>query len=268
MPWCAGEDAIFVCPCGPNGNFYGHRPTCWRDWPTSAAAWRDMSCGPTVAIEASESNPFRAPQPTPAQLPTPTELPTPEPAPFSSPFGLPPIPEAPAPAEDNAKTEDLGPPVLPPSSSTGLPKPSQAAKSRLSSSLMASSPTPSSEAAQKAQENSAPSTAIAKATSQTSVGVEPERVVAKTSATPDFVGKESLASYKPSAESPLPEAEAANAVFSTVYVEGENSLSVMTAAGPELGSVEPTEHASESTSPPAPHSPKFIRPAMGYGFVR
>lgn len=112
VPWCAGEDAIFVCPCGPEGNFYGHRPTCWRDWPTSAAAWRDMSCGPTViaeSVKTSEPNPFRGSQPA-------TVLPTPAPEP--DPITLPPLPNGEAKAiEEDAQPETLGPPVLPPSSS-------------------------------------------------------------------------------------------------------------------------------------------------------
>jgi hypothetical protein len=45
VPWCAGEDAIFRCPCSPRPEFYGHKPTCWRVWPAPAAAWRDMYCG-------------------------------------------------------------------------------------------------------------------------------------------------------------------------------------------------------------------------------
>lgn len=45
VPWCAGEDAIFHCPCGPDGEYYGHKPTCWRTWPAPATVWRDSYCG-------------------------------------------------------------------------------------------------------------------------------------------------------------------------------------------------------------------------------
>jgi hypothetical protein len=45
VPWCAGEDAIFHCPCKPSCAFYGYKPTCWGTWPASGAAWRDMHCG-------------------------------------------------------------------------------------------------------------------------------------------------------------------------------------------------------------------------------
>jgi hypothetical protein len=48
VPWCAGEDAVFRCPCGPQGAFYGHKPTCWRKWPMPATVWRDAGCGPIV----------------------------------------------------------------------------------------------------------------------------------------------------------------------------------------------------------------------------
>jgi hypothetical protein len=44
VPWCAGEDAIFCCPCFPDGSFYGHKPTCWRTWPAPGAVWRDLRC--------------------------------------------------------------------------------------------------------------------------------------------------------------------------------------------------------------------------------
>jgi hypothetical protein len=44
VPWCWGEDAVFHCPCGPDGPYYGHRPTCWRTWPTPATVWRDSYC--------------------------------------------------------------------------------------------------------------------------------------------------------------------------------------------------------------------------------
>ncbi len=45
VPWCAGEDALFHCPCEPSAEFYGYKPTCWRTWPTSGASWRDLHCG-------------------------------------------------------------------------------------------------------------------------------------------------------------------------------------------------------------------------------
>ena len=45
VPWCAGEDALFKCPCEPNAAFYGYKPTCWRTWPASGATWRDLHCG-------------------------------------------------------------------------------------------------------------------------------------------------------------------------------------------------------------------------------
>lgn len=117
VPWCAGEDAVFACPCGPNESFYGHRATCWRDWPTSAAAWRDMSCGPTVIAETTtvgEPNPFRgqpaAPTPAPEAIPNPIELP-PLPAPEPQ---IGPTPKA---IQESAPAESLGPPVLPPKTS-------------------------------------------------------------------------------------------------------------------------------------------------------
>lgn len=54
VPWCAGEDAVFRCPCGPNEQFHGHKPTCWVSWQTSGAVWRDMHCQPACSKFAAE----------------------------------------------------------------------------------------------------------------------------------------------------------------------------------------------------------------------
>ena len=45
VPWCAGEDALFHGPCGPDSDFYGMKPTCWGEWPASGADWRNAFCG-------------------------------------------------------------------------------------------------------------------------------------------------------------------------------------------------------------------------------
>jgi hypothetical protein len=65
VPWCAGEDAIFHCPCGPDRNFYGYKPTCWGVWPASSAEWRDSRCGPLVTDGNGEAVEYQ-----PAELPT------------------------------------------------------------------------------------------------------------------------------------------------------------------------------------------------------
>jgi hypothetical protein len=76
--WCFGEDALFRYPCGPNRVFYGHKATCWREWPASGSQWRDMHCGPPIAPaimphEAQEmpAPPIAAPAPTEGQSPNP-----------------------------------------------------------------------------------------------------------------------------------------------------------------------------------------------------
>ena len=51
VPWCAGEDAIFHCPCRPAYDYYGYKPTCWGVWPTSGADWRDSYCCSPLAVE-------------------------------------------------------------------------------------------------------------------------------------------------------------------------------------------------------------------------
>jgi hypothetical protein len=100
--WCFGEDALFRYPCGPNRVFYGHKATCWREWPTSGSQWRDMHCGPPVSEVMPQDgqvlplpgaelgppgneppNPFRdeaqqASPPAAVQIPTPSERSAPE----------------------------------------------------------------------------------------------------------------------------------------------------------------------------------------------
>jgi hypothetical protein len=67
VPWCAGEDTIFRCPCGPSSQFYGHKPTCWGHWPTSGSEWRDSYCGYPVGYPSEEvlSEPIPASEPLP-----------------------------------------------------------------------------------------------------------------------------------------------------------------------------------------------------------
>ncbi len=75
VPWCAGEDAVFCCPCGPNEQFHGHKPTCWRPWQSSGAEWRDLHCEPIDSpceIEISGS-PAREQAAQPVEVLTPTE---------------------------------------------------------------------------------------------------------------------------------------------------------------------------------------------------
>jgi hypothetical protein len=59
--WCFGEDAIFHCPCGPDSEFYGYQPTCWRSWPAPGAVWRDMHCPPPPNRGPAPSNEISLP---------------------------------------------------------------------------------------------------------------------------------------------------------------------------------------------------------------
>src|SRR5947208_3719003 len=36
-----GEEAVRRCPCGPDQQYYGLKPTNWRAWP---AGWRCSTC--------------------------------------------------------------------------------------------------------------------------------------------------------------------------------------------------------------------------------
>ena len=67
VPWCAGEDAVFRCPCGPSPQFYGHKPTCWGTWPASGAQWRDSYCG--CPLEYATDEELTAPIPVTETLP-------------------------------------------------------------------------------------------------------------------------------------------------------------------------------------------------------
>lgn len=93
VPWCAGEDAIFKCPCEPSTQFYGYRPTCWRTWPSSASAWRDMYCGnqhhEAVIMDLANQNPELIGLPPMEVAPLP-----PEPAVEESKEEAPPAPQA------------------------------------------------------------------------------------------------------------------------------------------------------------------------------
>jgi hypothetical protein len=81
-----GEEAVRRCPCGPDSQFYGLKPTCWREWPegwqcngSEGTVYVDRdSCGAPVAeasgVEFSASqerelpNPFHS-MPGTSQLP-------------------------------------------------------------------------------------------------------------------------------------------------------------------------------------------------------
>jgi hypothetical protein len=117
VPWCAGEDAVFICPCGPSGDFYGHKPTCWRTWPAPATVWRDAYCG-SATVEGC--NPIY-----PIEIGPPVFLGDPAQAPIPNAEAV--LPE----------TSDTGPPqgpraLPPPSTSTELkPLPSVTASVRV-----------------------------------------------------------------------------------------------------------------------------------------
>jgi hypothetical protein len=86
-----GEEAVRRCPCGPDHEYYGLKPTCWREWPagwgcngTEGFPYVDHAlCGEPVANapaldaptgnETGLSNPFRSDQE--AELPVPPVTP-------------------------------------------------------------------------------------------------------------------------------------------------------------------------------------------------
>lgn len=102
-----GEEAVRRCPCGPDREYYGLKPTCWRQWPegwrcgqTGCASCRNgASCAEPVCEESIaaqiDPNPFRSdtysnrPQQTPATLPLLEKVPANKPAPVSGPAEIP-----------------------------------------------------------------------------------------------------------------------------------------------------------------------------------
>ena len=111
--WCFGEDAVFHGPCGPDEEFYGHEPTCWREWPASGSDWRDAHCGPPVV----------------ASIPYEEEL-------LHIPSSV--MPDAPPPTMQQNIIEDSEPTGTPPQEILTLPPMSSAEKKQM---LPASYPT-------------------------------------------------------------------------------------------------------------------------------
>ncbi|MCA9260168.1 MAG: hypothetical protein KDA61_13245 [Planctomycetales bacterium] len=72
-----GEQAVRKCPCHPDEQFHGYKPTCWNAWPTGWDAYRDERCAAACACEtpAVMSEPMVETTPTPAYEPAPTVLP-------------------------------------------------------------------------------------------------------------------------------------------------------------------------------------------------
>ena len=88
-PACAGEEAVRRCPCGPDTMFYGHKPTCWDNWPAGWDQYQMDHCGPSCqpGIVGYGAHPLDA---TPIQQrQEPVEAPTPpaEGTPSTSPPG-------------------------------------------------------------------------------------------------------------------------------------------------------------------------------------
>lgn len=245
VPWCAGEDAVFACPCGPNENFYGHRATCWRDWPTSAAAWRDMSCGPTVIAETTtvgESNPFRGqpatPTPAPEAIPNPIELP-PLPAPEPQ---IGPNPKA---IEEGAKAQPLGPPVLPPKTS---------AIQQPASTGIATAPTAAAPAAVEAPRDTKIKFVAAKSQLTPPVGLPPAPVIEPAAAAVEVVD----------------EASVAYAEYSSVasVADGPQAVSELPPVADFVAPQQSAANASADNAPLGTASPTFVRPSIKVKLLR
>ncbi len=67
----AGEEAVRRCPCGPDREFYGLKPTIWRPWPAGwrcdEGEWGGETFGETLVESPGEALPLenapKAPQP-------------------------------------------------------------------------------------------------------------------------------------------------------------------------------------------------------------
>ena len=81
------------CPCGPDRQFYGHKPTCWREWDAPAEVWRDTYCPPPVSVQYYDQGTIDA---------QPHVTPMPE---LQQGNGLEPLPQPPAPGHGAAIAE-------------------------------------------------------------------------------------------------------------------------------------------------------------------
>lgn len=125
--WSCGEEAVRRCPCGPDHEYYGLKPTSWRQWPVG---WRcsqsggipwgcgcgdSCPCGDPIGgkpapcndapVEQQPNNPLEQPTPTPVQ------------ADFSNPFR----------GKSNSDTARSQPPVTLPSAEPQAPSATAAA---------------------------------------------------------------------------------------------------------------------------------------------
>ncbi len=129
MQHSVGEDAIRQSPCGPDCGYYGHKPTCWREWPASWPLYKQHvcaaapeTCHPMVAEDrGGDSEPTLATPRDDATLEV-----TPTPAPDSAPLPpLPPgLPQNPLPLDEppqDPRPEDTGPQLPQDSEPTGSP---------------------------------------------------------------------------------------------------------------------------------------------------
>lgn len=249
VPCYPGEDAVFRCPCGPSGNFYGHRPTCWRTWPAPAEVWRDGYCGPTVIEHSSTaSHPYVAPEAI-MSAPEPTLAPQALP-PLE---GTPPVTEPPVKSQQTMPVPFPGLPPLPgPTTEVERPGPKfVTAKSAKRSSTAVKQEAASANA--KATENQATHDATGKT-----------RELAAMGQARDIVQPVALeaSSVEPSEvkliASELAEADgAALATFESVPAENNDSMGSVEAA--PVTSVPPASRPAQSTPRPRMIVPGFVR---------
>lgn len=107
VPWCYGEDAIFMCPCGPAQAYHGLKPTCWRPWPGTAAEWRDSHC---YGGHCPDGGCYAAPVPGDSVG---------SPTPIVQPSDADPLEQSWAPQEDQPEPADIE--LLPPTSQPDMP---------------------------------------------------------------------------------------------------------------------------------------------------
>ena len=135
-PACAGEEAVRQCPCGPDTMFYGHKPTCWGDWPQGWKQYQEDLCGPSCL----SCDPSMSVQPVPAAAPRmapsePVEVPKSSPGPKPAPSLPTPSDAAGSPttsAGDQLQTFGSNSVPVGPSLAAKIPPPPSAARRRVS----------------------------------------------------------------------------------------------------------------------------------------
>jgi hypothetical protein len=205
-----GEDALFQCPCGPDSDYYGMKPTCWRPWPTSGAEWRDTYCGPPALCNLPGCEvPFQA-IPT-EQMPA-ASIPQEAIDPIGNPFGahlIQPLQQGPATTEPGPAAPSDSPTPLPTEVEEQFPPEDTSSPPEDTTSNTIERPSQLLFPPPEIASNPSTSNAVTK----TAIGIEPVLDLGKASSSPvpPSSGAGHIALESPSASVPVSQAHVAKA---------------------------------------------------------